>query len=272
MKRIRIKYGTVAALGFVALIAAVACGSDDEAASVATSIPPTTSAPAAAVADAMSDDDKMADDAMMVHEGHQFTVRIENISSAASVPSPLAPGTYMIHSSEDPLFTAGKVDRGEGLEGLAEDGGGDAMAASIAGNDGVSAAVGFAATVNTGEPGPALPGDSYEFTFTASSGDRLSFATMFVQSNDLFFAPPPGGILFWDEDGVILDGDITSQIMLWDAGTEVNEAPGEGPNQAPRQSAAGEGAQESSEINLVSDGFAYPDTDTVIKLTINSTK
>jgi hypothetical protein len=226
----------------------------------------------------MSDDDKksgdamMSDDAMMVHEDHEFTVRIENISSGASVPSPLAPGAYVIHSSVAPIFTAGQIDRGDGLEGLAEDGGGDALAAAISGNDGISAAAGFAATANTGEPGPALPGDAYEFTFTASSGERLSFATMFVQSNDLFFATAPAGIAFWNEAGEVLDGDITSQIMLWDAGTEVNEAPGEGPNQAPRQSAAGEGTQESSAINLVADEFTYPDTDKVIKVTITSSK
>ena len=32
-----------------------------------------------------------------------------------------------------------------------------------------------------------------------------------------------------------LDGDVTGRVMLYDAGTEVNEAPGRGPNQAPRQ-------------------------------------
>ena len=222
--------------------------------------------------DSLMSDDKMSGDAMMVHEDHEFTVRIENISSGASVPSPLAPGAYVIHSSANPIYTPGQVDRGEGLEGLAEDGGGAALAAAISDNDGVSVAVGFAITSNTGKPGPALPGDAYEFTFTASSGDRLSFATMFVQSNDLFFATPPEGISFWNEAGEVLDGDITSQIMLWDAGTEVNEAPGVGPNQAPRQSAAGEGEQELSAINLVADGFTYPDTNTVIKVTITSSK
>jgi len=214
----------------------------------------------------------MMGDAMMMHTDHQFTVRIENISGGASVPTPLAPGAYAIHSSDDPIFTASQVDRGVGLEGLAENGGGDALAAAISERDGVSAAAGFAATVNTGEPGPAVPGDAYEFTFTASSGERLSFATMFVQSNGLFFATSPAGIPFWDADGMVLDGDITSQVMLWDAGTAVNETLGQGPNQAPRQSAAGEGEQEMSAIDLVSDGFAYPATDDVIKVTITSTK
>jgi len=38
-----------------------------------------------------------------------------------------------------------------------------------------------------------LPGSAYEFSVTAKAGDRLSFATMFVQSNDLFYAPHQAG-------------------------------------------------------------------------------
>ncbi|NQW17690.1 MAG: hypothetical protein HQ478_09410, partial [Chloroflexi bacterium] len=196
----------------------------------------------------------------------------DSISARVGVTSPLAPGAYVVHSSADPIFTAGQTDRGEGLEGLAENGGGDALAMAISGNEGISAAVGFAATANTGQPGPLFPGDAYEFTFKAISGERLSFATMFVQSNDLFFSSDSTGIALWNDDGSAVSGDITSQIMLWDAGTEVNEAPGVGPNQAPRQSAIGEGVQESSAIELVSDGYSYPDTDKVIKVTITPTK
>ena len=95
IKRIRIKYGTVAALSFVALFAAVAYGSDDNAASAATSVPVLTVAPAVVepppmTEDAMMADEKMSGDAMMVHEDYEFTIRIENISSGASVPSLLA--------------------------------------------------------------------------------------------------------------------------------------------------------------------------------------
>ena len=49
--------------------------------------------------------------------------------------------------------------------------------------------------------------------------DRLSFATMYVQSNDLFLAPGDTGIaLFIDEQPI--SGDVTALVRLWDAGTE----------------------------------------------------
>ena len=44
-------------------------------------------------------------------------------------------------------------------------------------------------------PGPLLPGGAYEFEVTASpETPYLSFATMFVQSNDLFIGPDDMGI------------------------------------------------------------------------------
>ena len=58
---------------------------------------------------------------------------------------------------------------------------------------------------------------------------------MFVQSNDLFFAPGGDGIALYDKGGKAVMGDVTSQVALWDAGTELNEEPGVGPAQAPRQ-------------------------------------
>ncbi len=65
------------------------------------------------------------------------------------------------------------------LERLAEDGNFQPML------DKVTAMKGLAAI------GMFIPGRS--FSFTARPGDRLQFATMFVQSNDLFFAPRDGG-------------------------------------------------------------------------------
>lgn len=81
--------------------------------------------------------------------------------------------------------------------------------------------------------GMFLPGQT--FMVTASPGDRLQFATMFVQSNDLFFAPRDGGIALFDTGGRAMHGKVTTRVALFDAGTEVNQPPGSGRDQAPRQ-------------------------------------
>ena len=51
----------------------------------------------------------------------------------------------------------------------------------------------FAVPMGADGPGPLLPGGTYEFHFHAGQGHYLSFATMFVQSNDLFYAPDGEG-------------------------------------------------------------------------------
>lgn len=102
-----------------------------------------------------------------------------------------------------------------------------------------------------------LPGQP--FTVTASLGDRLQFATMFVQSNDLFFAPRDGGIALFDAGGRAIHGKVTSRVALFDAGTEVNQPPGVGLDQAPRQAGPNTGWAERTPIDLVKnrrDGFA----------------
>lgn len=195
---------------------------------------------------------------------------VASVTAKTGIASPLAPGTFVIHTANDPIFTQGQVDRGQGLETLAENGGGDDLAASLSGGDNIKSAVAFAATVNTGAAGPALPGDAYAFTFTAEDGDRLSLATMWVQSNDLFFAPDRSGISLFNGSGEPISGDVTSRFSLWDSGTEANEPPGVGSNQAPRQSAAGAGEQESKVIEAPNDGYSYPTVGSVIRVTITA--
>ena len=86
---------------------------------------------------------------------------------------------------------------------------------------------------------------------------KLSFATKFVQSNDLFYAPDGEGIAVWGDDGPIT-GDITDQIMLWDAGTEVNQEPGTGADQPIR------GGNKSGAADCRRKPFAWPPTTSAI--------
>ena len=75
----------------------------------------------------------------------------------------------------------------------------------------------------------------------------------------------------FDAKGQPVSGDITSKITLWDAGTEVNEEPGVGPNQAPRQPAPHTGPREHGVVRPIAevkDGFHYPSVSEVIRVTI----
>ncbi|HSB71068.1 MAG TPA: spondin domain-containing protein [Candidatus Methylomirabilis sp.] len=222
----------------------------------------------------------------MVSAGHaaapaqQFRVRIENVSTentlrpstGAKAPAAVAPVLYVIHTNSAPLFTSGKSDRGKGLEQLAEEGNPAPLAESLRNGAGIMAAGVTDTPVGAAGPGPIGPGGTYEFSFSATPGSRLSIAMMFGQSNDLFYAPGEAGIALYDSAGKPVSGDITSQIILWDAGTEVNEEPGAGPNQAPRQPAPNTGPRENGVVRpiaQVNDGFKYPGVSEVIRVTIN---
>ncbi len=190
------------------------------------------------------------------------------IGSRTGVPVILAPGVWAVHTEDAPLFTSGQPDRGEGLEALAEDGNPSDLGAALDSKVGVVSSGIFNTPAGAGGPGPVVPGASYEFQFSAFPGSKLSFATMFVQSNDLFYALDEAGIATFGPYGGAVSGDVTSEIMLWDAGTEVNQRPGVGPDQAPRQAGPNTGADESGAVGLVSDGYTYPDISESIRVTI----
>lgn len=78
----------------------------------------------------------------------------------------------------------------------------------------------------TGTPPVILPGQSVSIQFSAAKGEALSFATMYGWSNDLFFAPANPGIAVYDMKGMPIEGDVSSQIKLWDNGTRINQKPG----------------------------------------------
>ncbi|MDX1450450.1 MAG: spondin domain-containing protein, partial [Acidimicrobiia bacterium] len=107
----------------------------------------------------------------------------------------------------------------------------------------------------------------------AAPGARLTLATMFVQSNDFFYAPSGSGIELFENDGTPVTGDITSSFLLWDAGTEIDQEPGPGADQAPRQSGPDTGASDpDNTVRLASDDFGnLPAVADVIQVTIDAT-
>ena len=211
-----------------------------------------------------------------------FTVRIENVSKqntletgatgdASKQTVPVSPGAYAVHAEPGALFAAGEPDRGEGLESIAEDGDPSMLAESLPGDGDVTASGAFTTPVDAMEPAPIGPGGAYEFSFEATPGDRLSFAAMFVPSNDLFFAPDDRGLALFDGDEP-LSGDVTAAIDLWDAGTEANEEPGVGQNQAQRQPEAGAGTMTDEPVRLVTavaDGYDYPYVPEVLRASLH---
>jgi hypothetical protein len=212
--------------------------------------------------------------------GARFVIRIENVSTPSTLklsngstaPAPNAPGLWVVFTDGDPVFTPGKPDRGDGLESLAEDGSPLKLAEAIGKVRGVVSSGTFTVPVGDREAGAALPGKAFEFTITAEPGQKLAIASMFGQSNDLFFAPVNGGIPLFS-GGKPIEGDITSKLALWDVGTEVNQEPGLGPDQAPRQATPNTGKAEREPVQLVSwvkDGFRYPKTSDVIRVTVRA--
>ncbi|NJM53641.1 MAG: hypothetical protein HC846_09785 [Blastocatellia bacterium] len=202
----------------------------------------------------------------------KFKIRIENIStgeqtnaSGTKYPFALSPGMYVVSEKEMPLFTVGKK-AALGIEMQAEDGNPMLLADSLGTKVGNARLGIFNTPVGANMPAPILPGGAFEFEVEAIEGQKLTLTTMFGQSNDLFYAPSKAINLF--EKGEAISSDITDKLMLWDAGTEVNEEPGTGANQAPRQKMANMGMVEKGVVKLVADSFTYPETKSVLKVTV----
>ena len=194
-------------------------------------------------------------------EPTKFTVRVENISNpegmeasnGAKVPFALSPGMFVLSDKKAALFTEGKPAR-KGLEMQAEDGDPSGLAASLAEMHHSSNLHGvFNTPLGMMAAGPIRPGESYEFTVNAVPGMKFFMTQMFGQSNDWFYAPGANGIALFDGKGKPVDGDVTDQFYLWDAGTEKNEEIGIGPNQGPRQKGPNTGEDEHGVVYRVND-------------------
>jgi hypothetical protein len=206
----------------------------------------------------------------------KFTIKVDNISkgevlklsNGKTAPFVSAPVLWVIHNgASNPIFTGGQPDAGKGLETLAETGNPAPLAKSLTGAKGIVSVGAEDLPVATTTHGPIVPGQGYQFEISAAPGQTLSLAWMFGQSNDLFYSNDRPIALF-DAAGKPKSGDMTLQLSLWDAGTEVNEEPGLGPNQGPRQKTPDAGVAERKGVAHVSDRFSYPRTPVVLRLSI----
>jgi hypothetical protein len=127
-----------------------------------------------------------------------------------------------------------------------------------------------------GANGPVIgSGESTTFTFEAGPDDKLQIMTMFGNSNDWFYAFGDGGLDLFDGDDAV-DGDVTSKLQLYDAGTEQDEMPGLGTFQKPdHPTTINVGPVDAVNTIKVATSrhttFIIPPTSGVIKVTVSST-
>lgn len=224
-----------------------------------------------------------------------FTIRIENMSTSHTLHTSrgdknigLSPGAWALHTGNNPMYAVGSPAT-IGLQRLAEDGNPEGLYSDLQLLPGVKATGAFN-HIATPYPVTGFIGPKQFFEFIvpdAAPGDRLSFVTMFIESNDWFYSNNAQGIELFDAVGNPMSGDVTSQMGLWDAGTEVNEEPGLGMDQAPRQSRPDTGTEENAPVYAIvppADGsdasrrqagmgndsqtWKAPDVQSVIKVTI----
>jgi hypothetical protein len=219
------------------------------------------------------------------------TVHAGVLSAETGVTVPLSPGGYAAHTNQIQLFQTGQ-SASDGMERIAEDGIPNALVGSLQGNTAITDGGAFAVPDGASDSGPIAPtppdasNQSYTVTVDAVPGDRLSVGTMYIQSNDAFYAFQPSGIPLWNDSGNPISGDPTGRLRLYDAGTEVDEEPGVGINQVPRQGPPGTDVGEDEGGNIVriedtdddpyldNDGFNYAPIlnadgePTIIKVTV----
>lgn len=178
----------------------------------------------------------------------------------------MAPTVWAATSWPNVLFEEGMEDRGEGLEALSEDGSPVAIAGAIEARDGVTAHGVANTPAGASEPGPLTPGNQYRFSFRAEPGARLSFGGMYVPSNDILVATVPAGIDLFDADAFPVEGDITADVGLWNAGTEVDQPLGFGLDQVQLQAEANTGdADPDPTVRLAND-----DVSSTFRVTISA--
>ncbi len=185
---------------------------------------------------------------------------------------PLTPGVFAVHSSQvRPVFEVGQVDRGVGLQALAEDGNPATLATALTQRTDLRTSGTFGGTETIG------PGGTYSFTVDAEPGDYLTIVTMNGQSNDIIYTTPENGIPLYRTNGRPFNGNASRQLIAYDVGTEANEYPGAGLNQLPRQTAPNTGPADpdntvrrvtTDDINPSDDGFIYRPVGERVRVTI----
>ena len=104
---------------------------------------------------------------------------------------------------------------------------------------------------NSEQDGPIGPGGEFTFTIEVPNNPnyKLSFATMFVPSNDWFISHNTAGLALFNENGQPISAEgVGAKTYLYDAGTEVDEPVGDGIYQVGVQSGPNTGPADSNTL------------------------
>jgi hypothetical protein len=72
----------------------------------------------------------------------------------------------------------------------------------------------------------------------------------------------------FDDSGAPISADLTASLKFWDAGTEVNQDPGLGPDTGNNETAFNQGPTEGGVVRPVDDEFTYPEIAAVLSITV----
>ncbi len=196
-------------------------------------------------------------------------VSLENVASpfvtesGASVDLMIAPAMFaVVEDGAEPVAIGSTASAG--LEQLAEDGDPTMLAAELNGAAGVLDVEVVNTAVDDYEVGAIVPGARFEVELTLRPQDRIWFAAMFVQSNDTFLAPTLPVAASVTLGGVVDNTSGDHAVQYWDAGTELDEAPGDGSYQAPRQSGPNTGPDQDGVVGPSTQQSDLPPTQDVV--------
>jgi len=212
-------------------------------------------------------------------DSRTFMVRIENVSAPNTLPTarangtvPLSHGVYAVNPSGGSLFMNGQ--RADvGTERIAEDGFTTEKTNMLNNTSGITYHGEFVAPGGPDNGSAIFAGEVSTFMVIARPGEKLQIQTMFVQSNDWFYSFGDGGLNLFDGSTPV-SGDVTSRLVLYDAGTEADTAPGTGPNQKPVQGPLDMNVGPNDATTTITvvpqrhTQFTIPATASIIKITI----
>lgn len=214
-------------------------------------------------------------------KGKFFTVTIENISTnttlqPGALPNRTAPvgnGVWAVITGND-LFTL-REPADEGTSRLAEDCFTSYKTAILSEEPFVKTHGEFVAPGGPDQDIAIFAGESTTFLIQAEPGEKLQIQTMFVQSNDWFYSFRNGGIELFNGETPV-SGDFTSELVLYDAGTEADEMPGIGEWQKLDQNPKAIDIGPDDPLPFVKEAMAthttlvIPPADAVLKVTITA--